>query len=270
MDLILLYIVWDVDPEITQLGSFSLRWYGLLFATGFYLGYLILRKIFIQENRSEEDLDRLFIYVLIGTVIGARLGHVLFYDPLYYFSHPEEIYKVWHGGLASHGGAIGILLAVYLYSRKYVHNSFLWILDRLVIVIALGGSFIRIGNLMNSEILGIPAPNLPWAFIFKRVDEIPRHPVQIYESLFYFLTFFILYITYRKNKARIVEGYLFGLFLILVFGFRFFIEFLKEHQAEFTLPFGLRMGQLLSIPFVLVGIWIINRSKQLQNRLDHK
>lgn len=263
-----LAILWDVDPEMVSVGPFSLRWYGLLFASGFYLGYLIMRKFFLQEGRSEEELDRLFLYVLLGTVIGARLGHVLFYEPRYYFAHPDEIYKVWHGGLASHGGAIGILIAVYLYSRKYGQGTFLWVLDRLGIVVALGGAFIRIGNLMNSEILGTPAPTLPWAFVFQRVDTIPRHPVQLYESLFYFLTFWILYFLYQKKQSATPQGLLFGLFLLLVFGFRFLVEFVKEPQSEFGLPYGLRMGQLLSIPFILIGVWLVWRVKIKQRLLE--
>lgn len=260
--MIITSIWWTVSPEILKLGPFSLRWYGLLFALAFVFGYIILSKVYKKEKKSLEDLEKLSIYVILGTVIGARLGHCLFYDPAYYLTNPIEILKVWQGGLASHGAAIGILTALYLFSKKKKDQNIIWILDRLVIVVALGGAFIRLGNLFNSEIIG-KATDLPWAFVFVRVDEIPRHPTQIYESLFYFVSFIILYSIYQKKSVTLKPGFLFGLFLILIFGFRFFIEFLKENQSSFESALPINMGQILSIPFVLLGLYFIFRKKHL-------
>lgn len=260
--MIITSIWWTVSPEILKLGPFSLRWYGLLFALAFVFGYIILSKVYTKEKKSLEDLEKLSIYVILGTVVGARLGHCLFYDPAYYLTNPIEILKVWQGGLASHGAAIGILTALYLFSKKKKDQNIIWILDRLVIVVALGGAFIRLGNLFNSEIIG-KATDLPWAFVFVRVDEIPRHPTQLYESLFYFLSFIILYFIYQKKSVILKPGFLFGLFLILIFGFRFFIEFLKENQSAFESALPINMGQILSIPFVLLGLYFIFRKKQL-------
>lgn len=255
-------IWWQVSPEIMKLGPFSLRWYGLLFALAFVFGYIILTKVYQREKKPLEDLEQLSIYVILGTVIGARLGHCLFYDPAYYLTNPVEILKVWQGGLASHGAAIGILTSLYLFSRKKKDQNMIWILDRLVIVVALGGALIRLGNLFNSEIIG-KATDLPWAFVFVRVDEIPRHPTQLYESLFYFLSFIILYLIYNKKSSSLRPGYLFGLFLILIFGFRFFIEFLKENQSAFESALPINMGQILSIPFVILGLYFMLRKKKV-------
>lgn len=256
-------IFWNVSPEIVKLGPFTVRWYGLLFALAFVFGYLILTKIYALEKKSPADLEQLSIYVILGTVIGARLGHCLFYDPMYYLSHPIEIIKVWEGGLASHGAAIGILIAIYLVTKKQKDKTMLWILDRLVIVVALGGALIRLGNLFNSEIIGKPA-DLPWSFIFARVDDLPRHPAQLYESIFYLITFGILYFTYFKTSKKFREGYLFGFALVLIFGFRFFVEFLKENQSYFEKGMILDMGQLLSIPFVITGLYFMfKKSKEV-------
>jgi len=249
-------INWNVNPEIFRIGNFAVRWYGLLFASGFLFGYLIFYKFFKKEGLTVEILDKLTIYMALGTVIGARLGHCLFYEPDYYLSNPVEILKIWKGGLASHGAAIGILLALYLFVRKY-KKSYIWILDRIVVVVALGGALIRLGNLMNSEIYGVET-NLPWGFIFIRNHEIvPKHPTQIYEALTYFSVFGLLFWIYLKTKGQFRDGTLFGLFLILVFGIRFFIEFIKEEQVPFEEGMALNMGQLLSIPFVLLGLWIL-------------
>lgn len=254
-------IFWNVSPEILKLGPLSLRWYGLLFALAFVFGYIILGNIFKQEKRPQTDLEQLSIYVILGTVIGARLGHCLFYDPVYYLSNPLEIIKVWEGGLASHGAAIGILIAIYMVSKKLKSASMLWILDRLVIVVALGGSLIRLGNLFNSEIIG-KAADVPWAFIFARVDDIPRHPAQLYESIFYFITFIILYLVYHKTQKKSSEGFLFGLAIVLIFGFRFFVEFIKENQSAFEKGMILDMGQILSLPFIAAGFYFMFRKKK--------
>ncbi len=251
-------IFWNVSPEIVKLGPFTVRWYGLLFALAFVFGYLILTKIYKLEKKSSADLEQLSIYVILGTVIGARLGHCLFYDPAYYLSHPIEILKVWEGGLASHGAAIGILIAIYLITKKQKDKTMLWILDRLVIVVALGGALIRLGNLFNSEIIGKPS-DLPWAFIFARVDDIPRHPAQLYESIFYLITFGILYYTYLKTDKKFKPGYLFGFAIVLIFGFRFLVEFLKKEQSPFEVGMILDMGQILSIPFVIGGLYFMFR-----------
>jgi len=250
------YITWNLDPEIFHLGPFSIRYYGILFALSFYMGYIIMLKFFKKENLSAELLDKLTIYMAAGTVLGARLGHCLFYQPDYYFSHPLEIIKIWHGGLASHGAGIGILIALYLFSRKY-KKPYLWTLDKIAIVVALAGFFIRTGNLMNSEIYG-DVTNLPWGFIFKHNGEIlPKHPTQIYEALSYLLIFFLLYFLHNKKSIKLKNGTIFGLFMSLLFTVRFLIEFIKEVQVNFENSMTLNMGQILSIPFILIGIGII-------------
>ncbi len=250
--MLLNYITWNVSPEIFHIGSLSIRWYGVLFALSFLSGYIIMEKFFKKENLSVDLLDKLTLYMFLGTVIGARLGHVLFYEPHYYFSHPAEIIKIWHGGLASHGAAIGILLALYLFARN-VHKPFLWILDRIVIVVALSGLFIRTGNLMNSEIIG-KATTVPWAFKFIRVDNIPRHPTQIYEGLSYFLIFVVLYWLFVKTDISKKKGLIFSLFLIVLFLARFIIEFFKAPQVNFEKHMTYDMGQWLSVPFIIFGI----------------
>ncbi len=257
-------ITWDVNPEIFRIGNFAIRWYGLLFASGFLFGYLIFYKFFKKEGLTVEMLDKLTLYMALGTVIGARLGHCFFYEPDYYLKNPVEILKIWRGGLASHGAAIGILLALYLFIRKH-KKPFIWILDRIVVVVALGGSLIRLGNLMNSEIYGIET-NLPWGFIFIRnYETVPKHPTQIYEALTYFLIFILLFWIYRKTQAKFRDGTLFGWFLILVFGMRFLIEFIKEDQVGFEAGMTLNMGQWLSVPFCILGIviliWYYRKSK---------
>lgn len=259
--MILSYIYWNVSPEIIKLGPISLRWYGLLFASGFVLGYLILTKVYKLEKKPKADLEQLSIYVIIGTVIGARLGHCLFYDPVYYLANPFEMVKVWEGGLASHGAAIGIITAIYLLTKKQKDKTMLWILDRVVIVVALAAVLIRLGNLFNSEIIG-KATDVPWAFIFARVDDVPRHPAQLYEAIFYLISFIILYFVYYKTERKYKQGYIFGLFLILIFGFRFFVEFLKVEQSPFEKGMVLDMGQLLSIPFVIGGLYFMYRKKE--------
>jgi prolipoprotein diacylglyceryl transferase len=253
------FIEWSVSPEIFHLGPISVRWYGFLFAMAFVVGYFIFNWIFKKENKPKADLEQISVYMIFGTVIGARLGHCLFYNPVYYLSNPFEIIKVWEGGLASHGAAVGILIALYLFSKKKKNFELLWILDRIVIVVALSGTFIRLGNLFNSEIIGLPT-EVSWAFIFTAVDDIPRHPAQLYESIAYLVVFLILLFIYIKGIEKSKGGLMFGLFLVLVFAFRFFVEFLKENQSGFEEGMTLNMGQLLSIPFVIAGIIFITRS----------
>jgi len=263
--MILAFIEWSISPEIFHIGPISVRWYGFLFAMAFVAGYFIMTWVFKKEKRPQPDLEQLSVYMIFGTVIGARLGHCLFYNPVYYLSNPIEILKVWEGGLASHGAAIGILVAVYLFSKKKKNYSFLWIIDRIVIVVALAGTFIRLGNLFNSEIIGKPA-DVAWAFIFTSVDDLPRHPTQLYESIAYLIIFIILIFIYYKGFEKNRSGLLFGLFLVLVFTFRFFVEFLKENQSAFEKGMVLDMGQLLSIPFIIAGIIFIIKSFKPQTK----
>lgn len=262
-------IVWDVNPEIFSLGQFAVRWYGLLFASGFVFGYFIMGHIFKQEKIPAKMLDTLTTYMVVGTVIGARLGHCLFYEPAYYLADPIKILKVWEGGLASHGAAIGILIALWLFVRK-AKKPYIWILDRIVIVVALAGFFIRMGNLMNSEIYGVET-NLPWGFIFARWGEtVPKHPTQIYEGLSYLAIFGMLYFLYHKKGSAIKPGLLFGLFLSVLFFMRFIIEFIKESQVGFEDTMALNMGQLLSIPFILAGLYLLTIYKPKKQPVSRK
>ena len=265
------YITWTARPDIFILGGWEVRWYGLFFAIGFYLGLLMMTKMFANERVKEAWADTLFIYVIIATVIGARLGHVFFYAWPYYSQHPLEIFKIWEGGLASHGGTIGILIAIWVYSKYVTKHSMLWTLDRLAIPVALVSALIRTGNLMNHEIYGHPT-DLPWGFRFienvrywqhgaNPVFSVPSHPTQIYEALCYLATFVILYLLYWKNKkAKTQEGLLIGIFFIGIFFTRFMIEFVKEDQEAFEAGWLLNMGQILSIPFIIAGIALIIRA----------
>ncbi len=265
--MVLNYINWNVNPEIFSLGALSVRWYGLLFAGGFYVGYLIMERFFRKEKVPVAILDKLAMYMIVSTVIGARLGHCLFYEPDYYLNNPIEILYIWHGGLASHGAAVGIIFALFLFS-KYQKPDFWWTIDRIVIVVALAGFFIRMGNLMNSEIYGHET-TMPWGFVFLRDNqEIPRHPTQIYEALSYLILFFVLRWYYYKKDGLPNNGFLFGAFLIVLFSIRFIVEFLKVEQVNFEKGMLLNMGQLLSIPFIIAGIVIVYLSNQ--NKLQYK
>ncbi|MGM0668920.1 MAG: prolipoprotein diacylglyceryl transferase [Gemmatimonadota bacterium] len=258
---ILAQIQWDVDPVIFQLGPLPLRWYSLGWLLAFGVGFYIVRGMYLREEKPEQDLDTLLLYMMLGAMIGARLGHVLFYRPDYYFSHPVEIIAVWKGlrGLASHGGALGIMVALYFYSRSRPDQPWLWVLDRVVVPTALGGMFIRLGNLMNSEILGVPT-DVPWAFSFSRVDGVPRHPAQLYEAVAYGVIFVFLMGFYRKRGPSLPHGTLLGIFLALVFSARFVIEFVKERHVPFEAGLPLSMGQILSIPLVLLGLALVWRA----------
>ena len=265
------YINWDIAPEIFSIGDFGIRWYSLLFGLGIFLSYLIMSQIYKKEGLKIELLDSLSVYVILGTVLGARLGHCLFYETAYYFEHPLEMILPWKGsifgddfhftgfrGLASHGGGIGILFALFLYAKKFKLN-YLWILDRIVIVVALSGASIRLGNLMNSEIIGIPT-DLPFGFIFERIDNIPRHPTQLYEAFAYILIFLALFFYYRKFSKTFRQGNILAYFLISLFPVRFILEFFKENQEVFEENLVFNMGQLLSIPFILFGVFILVRN----------
>lgn len=254
------FIHWNASPELFNLGPLSVRWYGLLFAGGFLIGYYIGERMLRSENVSQKWIDSLFFYIIIATVVGARLGHVFFYGWDYYSQNPAEIFKVWHGGLASHGGALGIIIALLIHSKLITKRNVLWTIDRIVVPTALVAAFIRMGNLMNSEIYGVET-TMPWGFIFERNGEtVPKHPTQIYEALAYLLSFGILMYFYQKTRNRYREGFLTGLFFVFIFAARFFIEFIKEDQEAFEAGMTLNMGQWLSIPFVVAGIYLIVRA----------
>jgi len=249
------YLIWDIDPILLSMGSIKIHWYGAIFALAFIIGLKIMENIFKKENKNIEELDSGLIYVMVGTVVGARLGHCLFYDPAYYLSNPLEILMIQKGGLASHGGAIGVLIGLYLFAKKYSY-SYIWLLDRVVIPTALVGSFIRIGNFFNSEILGDKS-EMPWAIIFSRVDNLPRHPAQLYESISYFIIFIILLSIYQKFGTKLKDGFIFGLFMTTIFSARFMIEFIKVRQEAYINDIGLSTGQLLSIPFIILGLYMM-------------
>jgi phosphatidylglycerol---prolipoprotein diacylglyceryl transferase len=254
-------IYWNVSPDIISLGPVTIRWYGLLFALSFIVGFQIMSVIYRKEEKSEQDLNDLIWYMILGTVIGARLGHCLFYNPGFYLRHPIEILLIWKGGLASHGAAISIPTAIFLYSKKNKEMTFLWLFDRIVIPVALSGFFIRMGNLFNSEIIGKPT-NGSWGVVFTAVDNVPRHPTQVYESVAYLLIFFFLFSFYLRKGEKFKPGTICGMFLVLVFGFRFFVEFLKENQSSFEDSLILNMGQILSIPLVILGIYLLFRKEK--------
>ena len=252
------HFVWNADPVLISFGPLQVHWYGLLFAAAILLGLEFMKRVYRLEGKDENTIEPLFLYAVVGIVIGARLGHVLFYDPDYYFAHPLKIFAVWEGGLASHGGGLGVLIALYYGCKKY-KTDFLWLIDRLVIPTALFGFFVRMGNFMNSEILGKPS-DVPWAVVFARVDLLPRHPAQLYEAFSYLIIFFILAFIYKKNYKTLQKGFLFGLFLVLIFTVRFLVEFVKVRQADYSLGIDLTTGQLLSIPFLILGFYFIFRS----------
>ncbi|MEQ9299005.1 MAG: prolipoprotein diacylglyceryl transferase [Cyclobacteriaceae bacterium] len=256
-------ITWSVDPWVIP-GIEFIRWYGLMWVIGMMVSYRLLSHLCKKEAISTDHLDKLVLYLVLGIILGARLGHILFYDPIYYWNNRIEVLPirlephfefVGLAGLASHGGVIGALIALYLFVRKY-NQPMWWLLDRLTIAAALLGCFIRLGNLMNSEIIGLPT-SIPWAFIFTRVDSIPRHPAQLYEAIFYFVIFTTLYLLWRSKRLKQYEGVLFGIGLSLIFLQRFVVEFFKENQVGFEDETLFNMGQLLSIPMVLIGIGVI-------------
>lgn len=253
------FITWDANPTIIS-WPVTVRWYGLMFAIGFWIGFNIVARMFRHEGAPERWLGTLLLYVGVGTVVGARLGHVFFYAWDYYSQHPVEILYTWEGGLASHGGAIGVIMAVILFSIFVSKRSPMWTFDRLVIAIALVGGLIRFGNLMNSEIYG-HYTDMPWGFIFVRNGEtMPAHPTQIYEALCYFALFGLLMWMYWRKNAQERPGLIFGTFLVGIFMPRFLIEYVKNVQEPWEADMVLNMGQLLSIPFVLLGIFLIVRA----------
>lgn len=267
-----LVVHWNVDPVIFHIGSFGLRWYSLGFLFAFILGYYIYYRMCQREKVDTKYLESLIIYIFVAVLAGARLGHCLFYEPDYFLTseHWMEIFLPFnlatgkftgYQGLASHGAALGILLALWLFHRKH-HINFWWMVDRLVIVVALGGAFIRLGNLFNSEIYGVET-TLPWGFIFERNGEtVAKHPTQLYESLSYLIIFLTCMAVYRKREGHLHNGRLFGWWLIALFGMRIIIEFVKEEQVAFEKGMMFDMGQWLSVPFVLFGILLVILSHQ--------
>ena len=273
------YILWNPDVEAFHLFGFSVRWYSLCWLIGLVLAYFIVQRLFKQQKIKDEYFDPLFLYCFFGILLGARLGHCLFYQPEYYltsFKHfvemivpihflPNGGWKfVGYEGLASHGGTIGLIVALYLYYRRTRLN--LWqVLDNIAIATPITACFIRLGNLMNSEIIG-KVTDVPWAFIFERVDKMPRHPGQLYEAIAYFLFFFVGLWFYRKRPQRVGTGFFFGLCLTLIFTFRFFIEYTKDIQVDFESGMLLNMGQILSIPFIAIGIYCMRRKGKGQEK----
>jgi len=287
-------INWDVSSELID-GYKTPNLYGLLFVTGLIIGYFVVKRIYKKEGVADDALDKLVIYMILATIVGARLGHVVFYGPHWdvvdvdgvvlergYFSHPADIFKVWEGGLASHGAAIVILIALFIYSKKVIQKPFLWMLDRISAPIAIGGAFIRMGNLVNHEMVGVET-DVAWGFRFLHHDciypyvcswnAIPvRHPAQLYEAICYFIGFGVLMFLFWKLSMWKKQGLVFGAFLILVFGARILVEFVKEGQSEWdnTLDAmtGLNTGQWLSVPLVLTGIYLIYRAASRKNHAE--
>lgn len=254
-------VVWNADPVLFSFGPFSVRWYGLAFAVGFTVGYSLVARMFRHEGAPEKWLGSLLAYVVVATIIGARLGHVFFYEWDYYSVHPEKILRIWEGGLASHGGTIANILALFLWSWLVSHKPASWVFDKIVIAIALVGGLIRLGNLMNSEIYGGPTA-LPWGFVFVRDGQtIPAHPTQIYEALCYFALFALLMWMYWRRNAQERPWLITGIFFLGIFVPRFLIEYVKNVQvaSEYAMieQYGMNLGQMLSIPFILIGIALI-------------
>lgn len=269
------YILWNPDVEAFHLFGLSIRWYSLCWLIGLLLAYFIVQRLYRQQKIKDELFDPLFLYCFFGILIGARLGHCLFYQPEYYLTSVKHFIEmivpihfmagggwkfVGYEGLASHGGTIGLIVALYLYYRRTRLN--LWqVLDNIAIATPITACFIRLGNLMNSEIIG-KVTDVPWAFIFERVDKVPRHPGQLYEAIAYFVFFFVGLWFYRKHPQRVGTGFFFGLCLTLIFTFRFFIEYTKDIQVNFESGMLFNMGQILSIPFIIIGIYSMCRKQK--------
>lgn len=272
MNSIIATITWNADPVLFHLGSLDVRWYGLMFAIGFLIGYKIVEKMFRREGAPEKWLGVLLLWLGIGTIVGARLGHVFFYDWETYSQHPLHILYIWEGGLASHGGALGIIVCVILFSIFTTKKNPIWTFDRIVVPTALVGALIRLGNLFNSEIYGHPT-DLPWGFIFVRGDYFPGeacHPTQLYEALCYLALFGLLMWMYWKRNAGERQGLIFGVFLVVLFSCRFLIEFVKNNQVAFEENMTLNMGQWLSVPFIILGgILIVRALKRPRMHLDY-
>jgi phosphatidylglycerol---prolipoprotein diacylglyceryl transferase len=247
-------IHWAFDPVLFSAGPLTIRWYGLLFVGAFLVGQWMLGRIFAAEGVPRENAERLMIHALLGAIIGARLVHCLFYEPGYYLSHPLAILRIWEGGLASHGGALGMLLALWLAARTARPRlPFLWLIDRVSMPAALGAVFVRVANFLNSEIVGIPTSGR-WGVVFESIDALPRHPAQLYEAIAYALIFAVLLAIYRRSGKRTPEGLLFGVLMALVFSARIVVEFFKTPQAAYEADQLFTVGQYLSLPFVMLGV----------------
>lgn len=267
MNFELLYVLWNPDEIMFRIGSFGVRWYSTCWLVGLLLGYLLMQRLFKEQKIPGEKVETLFVYIFIAILLGARLGHCLFYQPDYFLSSWDHIVEMFipihhmpdgswkftgYEGLASHGGVIGMIVAILLYARNEKVN--VWtVLDNFGIVSCVTSTFIRLGNLMNSEIIG-KVTDVPWAFVFERVDQYPRHPGQLYEAIAYTVFFFIIYATYRRHREKVGTGFFFGLCLTLIFVARFLIEYTKDIQVDFEAGMPLDMGQILSIPFIIIGI----------------
>jgi prolipoprotein diacylglyceryl transferase len=261
------HFIWNIDPTLLHLGPLEVRWYGLLFVGSFFLGLMILQKIYTREGKDPLVLDNLLIYVMIGAVIGSRLMHCLAYEPEFYLANPLEMLKVWKGGLASHGGLLGVLIALFFFARHY-KESYFWLIARMTIPGALTASFVRFGNFFNSEILGVPSDK-PWAIIFERIDLIPRHPVQLYEAFAYLVLVLLLLTIYKKTSSSFATKLLPGIFLTYMFIVRFLLEYTKTRQADYITNLPFTTGQMLSIPFIILGIvWILWAFKNRKNTLS--
>jgi len=277
MEHLLSYIIWDPNLFAFHIGSFGIRWYSLCWGIGLALAYILVRRLYKEQKIKDEYFDPLLLYCFVGILAGARLGHCLFYQPEYFLSSWEHAVEmivpmhhmadgswkyVGYEGLASHGGTIGLIIALYLYYRRTHLN--LWIvLDNIAIATPITACFIRLGNLMNSEIIG-KVTDVPWAFIFEKVDKVPRHPGQLYEAIAYAVFFFVGWYLYRHKPQKVGTGFFFGLCLTLIFTFRFFIEYTKDIQVDFESGMFLNMGQLLSIPFVIIGIACMTGGKWMK------
>ena len=267
MNTFLLSINWNPNPELFSLFGFPIRYYGLLWAVGIFLAYVIVHYQYRDKKISEKKFEPLFFYCFFGILIGARLGHCLFYQPEYFLSHPLEMIlpiKVlptggWkftgYEGLASHGGTLGLMIALWLYCRK-TKMHYMEVVDMIAVATPITACCIRLANLMNSEIIGKPT-DMPWGFIFERVDMIPRHPAQLYEAIAYFLLFLVMMYLYKNYSKKLHRGFFFGLCLTAIFVFRFFVEFLKENQVDFENSMNFNMGQWLSIPFIIIGVYFM-------------
>lgn len=280
----LLHVTWDVDPELFTIFGREIRWYGLLWVIGLIVAVYIVQYIFDKEKLPQKWFDSLFVYMMVGIILGARLGHCLFYEPAYYLANPLEILKVWEGGLASHGGVIGIIIAVWLYSKKVTKKSMLWTFDRVIVPTGFTAACIRLGNLMNHEIYG-GATSEPWGFRFIEnlhawkagappIYSEPSHPTQIYEAIIYFIVFFVTMYLFFKTDAKKKQGFTLGVAMIMIFLSRFFIEYLKNVQVQSEIIMrentGLILGQWLSIPFVLWGVWLIWNSIRKAKQIEHE
>lgn len=256
-------INWNVDPEIFRIGPIAIRYYSLAFVLGFFLGEKYVSSYMQKKGFTKKEVSSLFTHMLLGTILGARLGHCLFYEPEYYLSHPLKILQVWEGGLASHGGFLGVMISIWLYSRNVKKIDLLWLLDLVAAPSLITGAYIRIGNLMNSEILGHPVDpaKVAWAFVFERVDNIPRHPAQLYEAFGFFTISMIVFYLYRKFNDSWPKGRFVGLILLGGMSWRFFVEFFKDNQVAFENDMLLNMGQILSVPMAILGIILIFKDK---------